>query len=268
MKAIHRWLAAVLFAAVMPLYAADLARPAPGPTKEPKYQSPPRYALAVFGPQGGTRVWLVLDGHVLYVDRNGNGDLTEAGERLEPKNPSDGSNRFGNPGLHTHFDIFDFELTAPQGKGSTRFRLWHWIRDEKFQPKTDFDRARHQEWREHGWENATLWRKVGEKESAQNPVLFSRSPEEAQVCHFDGALTFGLKMGEQQRLKRGRAGSDLSLYIGTPGRPARKSTLRTFSPLLCEEVPAGAYPVVAIAFPGKGPGAKTVHLRVPLKERC
>jgi hypothetical protein len=27
------------------------------------------------------RVWLVLDGDVLYVDRNGNGDLTEKGER-------------------------------------------------------------------------------------------------------------------------------------------------------------------------------------------
>src|SRR5262249_24604292 len=28
------------------------------------------------------RVWLVLDGDVLYVDRNGNGDLTEADKRV------------------------------------------------------------------------------------------------------------------------------------------------------------------------------------------
>src|SRR5262249_4307689 len=45
----------------------------------------PRYCLLVFGPEAKTRVWLVLDGDVLYVDRNGNGDLTEAGERMAVK---------------------------------------------------------------------------------------------------------------------------------------------------------------------------------------
>src|SRR5262245_45111521 len=51
--------------------------------KEPKYQSQPRYALLVFGPKADRRAWLVMDGEdVLYVDRNGNGDLTEEGERV------------------------------------------------------------------------------------------------------------------------------------------------------------------------------------------
>jgi hypothetical protein len=36
----------------------------------------------VFGPEGKDRVWLVLDGDTLYVDRNGNGDLTEYGEKI------------------------------------------------------------------------------------------------------------------------------------------------------------------------------------------
>ena len=53
------------------------------PSKEPAYRSKaPKYGLLVFGPEGKDRVWLVLDGDTLYVDRNGNGDLTEAGEKV------------------------------------------------------------------------------------------------------------------------------------------------------------------------------------------
>src|SRR5262245_50021257 len=55
--------------------------------KEPAYQSKsPKYCLLVFGPEAKTRVWLVIDpdARLLYVDRNGNGDLTEKGERVEP----------------------------------------------------------------------------------------------------------------------------------------------------------------------------------------
>ena len=54
--------------------------------KEPIYQSKaPKYCLLVFGAEPATRVWLVLDGQYLYVDRNGNGDLTEEGERIAGK---------------------------------------------------------------------------------------------------------------------------------------------------------------------------------------
>jgi hypothetical protein len=48
----------------------------------PSYKSKPSYCLLVFGPQAKTRVWLVRDREILYVDRNGNGDLTENGERF------------------------------------------------------------------------------------------------------------------------------------------------------------------------------------------
>jgi len=52
--------------------------------KEPAYRTKsPNYALLLFGPEARLRVWLVMDGEVLYVDRNGNGDLTERGERFD-----------------------------------------------------------------------------------------------------------------------------------------------------------------------------------------
>jgi hypothetical protein len=51
--------------------------------KEPAYTSKAQeYCLVVFGPKAETRVWLVRDGDALYVDRNGNGDLTEPGEAM------------------------------------------------------------------------------------------------------------------------------------------------------------------------------------------
>ena len=59
--------------------------------KEPAYQTKyPRYALLVFEPEGKDRVWLVRDGATLYVDRNGNGDLTEAGEKIGVDRPKAG----------------------------------------------------------------------------------------------------------------------------------------------------------------------------------
>lgn len=60
--------------------AADLTKIDRSIVKEPAYKSKPKYCLLVFGPAAKTRIWLVLDGEVLYVDRNANGDLTEMGE--------------------------------------------------------------------------------------------------------------------------------------------------------------------------------------------
>src|SRR5262245_100008 len=72
-----------------------LARVERAIAKEPKYQSKsPRYCLLVFGPEARFRVWLVQDGDALYVDRNGNGDLTESGERIEKKTGEAGSRRW------------------------------------------------------------------------------------------------------------------------------------------------------------------------------
>src|SRR5215510_10565134 len=75
--------------------ACQLLAPAPGWSqdlasiprqilKQPKYQSgQPKFALLVFGPKAETRVWAVVDGDTLYLDRNGNGDLTEPEDRFD-----------------------------------------------------------------------------------------------------------------------------------------------------------------------------------------
>src|SRR5262249_40448562 len=54
----------------------------------------PRYCLLMLGREAKTRIWLVFDSvpdplrpgndkNYLYVDRNGNGDLTEPGKQVE-----------------------------------------------------------------------------------------------------------------------------------------------------------------------------------------
>jgi hypothetical protein len=50
--------------------------------KEPTYQSTPRYALLLFGKEAELRVWMVLDGGMVYIDRNADGDLTAKDERF------------------------------------------------------------------------------------------------------------------------------------------------------------------------------------------
>jgi hypothetical protein len=69
----------------------DLAKVDRRIAKQPRYTAKePLYGLYVFGPRAATHVWAVLDKSeegkgeydVLYFDRNGNGDLTEPGERL------------------------------------------------------------------------------------------------------------------------------------------------------------------------------------------
>src|SRR3954451_24836546 len=90
-----RFLSLVLLAVgVAAAPAADLARIDRTIKKEPVYLSKsPKYGLLVFGPKAETRIWIVLDlaaepsdpdgsKNFLYVDRNGDGDLTGADEKV------------------------------------------------------------------------------------------------------------------------------------------------------------------------------------------
>src|SRR5437870_12141796 len=75
-----------------PATATDLSKVDRTIKKEPAYKGKPKYCLLVFGLEAKTRVWLVLDGATLYADMNGNGDLTEPGERCEGKQTGPGAN--------------------------------------------------------------------------------------------------------------------------------------------------------------------------------
>src|SRR5260370_24798597 len=74
---------------------ADLSKIEKAIKKEPAYQTKtPRYGLLGFGPDAADRVWLVWDGNTLYVDRNGNGDLTEPGKKVVAEKPRAGRSEY------------------------------------------------------------------------------------------------------------------------------------------------------------------------------
>src|SRR5713226_8794451 len=116
------WFFAAAFLFLAPLaQAADLAKIERKITKEPAYQTKtPKYCLLVFGPEAKSRVWLVQDGDVLYVDRNGSGDLTEKGKSVKIKQESDNSCFFEAGDLHvdglTHTGLSVWQMKASPGQ--------------------------------------------------------------------------------------------------------------------------------------------------------
>lgn len=159
--------------------AADLTKMDQTIRKEPSYQGKPRYCLLVFGPETKTRVWLVVDGDVLYVDRNGNGDLTE---------PNEKASWTGNKCIAG-------DLTCVPGKdGHTELRL-----------------------RKHGSViEVSLWYddkrySVGHQEA--DPFEFADRASEAPVAHIGGPQSIKLSYYWPEA----RQPLGLFVWVGTPG---------------------------------------------------
>jgi hypothetical protein len=250
--------------------AADLARIDRGIGKEPAYQSRPLYCLLAFGPEARHKAWLVLDGDVLYVDRNGSGDLTrpecrvtktadpycerlfEAGDltvggrtytglqaRVDPAKAAAG-------GAYAEMPMFrDFLAAHPDGKLYTVSvevpfaKPFADVRDGSPLKKT---------------------RHFAAEYDATGVLQFAGRREEAPVIHFGGPWT--LWPDGQQRLVRGRA-EDLVLRLGTPGRGPG-----TFA-CICYDllVPAAAKPHVRVEYPAPA-GQKPAVRNYVLEDRC
>jgi hypothetical protein len=100
-------------------FAVDLTKIERKIAKEPAYfSSSVGYCLLVFGPAADKRVWLAWDGKDLYVDRNGNGNLGEPGERiLGPRKPpaEDELVQLGTTQLTAFGDECTLETTLERG---------------------------------------------------------------------------------------------------------------------------------------------------------
>lgn len=94
-------------------------------TKEPQYTGSPRYALLVLGADAETKVWMVEDGNLLYVDKNGNGDLTDDGPPITQTN----SRQFNGTNRDCQY-VLD-ELQPIGGSRVTDFCLRRWNYGDK-----------------------------------------------------------------------------------------------------------------------------------------
>lgn len=245
--------------------AADLAKIQRKVAKEPAYHTKtPKYCLLVFGLDAKTRIWLVQDGDALYVDRNGNGDLTEDGKRVKVKQSSDSYRSFevGDitiDGLtHTGLSVTQMKA-SPEAVGNDE----EWQRIKKSGPEPWM-------W----WVRITAERVADDKRDLPKKVayvingdgagmlLFADKPQHAPIIHLNGPFTLAL----QDRKQRLIPGEKIMLQIGVGPQGVGPGTFAFV--LYPNTIPTDVYPEADITFPTKSPGREAIKKKYTLKQRC
>ena len=237
-------------------------------SKEPAYQTKQvKYALLVFGPEAKTRIWLAVDGESVYVDRNGNGDLTEEGEKVAAANnellTSRGIVVFELKDLpaeklvHKNFTLLvsALELFASQDDSARDFLVKN-PGAKTFQLTGEIEMP--------GWNGNGVGGRVVQRTfytDARGLLQFADKPEAAPIIHFGGSWQVAL-FGPQ-KLTLGRD-VDLVLGVGTPGIAPGTTTWIDYAGV----IPETAFPTAAITFPVRNPGAEPVTELYELKRRC
>lgn len=252
--------------------AVDLAKIDRAIRKEPAYKSEPRYALLAVGERAEHRCWLVIDGDdVAYLDRNGNGDLTDEGERIDLDREATDKIKMGGSGSVKAMHVFPLGDVA--GSQLT-FQLW--VRDPAYDAAQDESLREypemlkaHQQMRDLGLLNGSLYRTAVGGMQAQIPLALTTRPEDAQICHLLGPLTFALNRNDRQRLEPWPKRTVFDLNIGTRGLPPRGWTHGgfDFAPLTTSEVPETVNPVARFEYPA-GPDGKPLRQEQTLLQRC
>jgi hypothetical protein len=231
--------------------------------KEPAYRSAPRYALLVFGPQAKFRVWLAFDGDTLYIDRNGNGDLTDPGERFEPSEEpvENAMNRGTSYEVGTLED--PFTKVAYSGVRVQRVAIRPGYTPRTEEEKAGFAklRARDPEYEIGGM--VRIFVQSGGKVTQFGTPRCSTRPAEANILHFDGPLSFHLVEIDGCEVRLGDKPTDFRVELVTPGLGRFANTIVGH-----EIVPEGVAPVAEFEFPSGKPGGPAIKAKYSLTGRC
>jgi hypothetical protein len=214
-------------------WGADLTKIDRTIAKQPVYKNKPAYCLLVFGAEAKPRVWLVLDDDVLYVDRNGNGDLTEDGKRVTFA-------RKRKPDTVSRIDAG--KITAKGVPENTCVRLA--LSDEMTSITSSSEGG--------------LSQCAGD--DVRGGLQLGDQPQTAPIVHFYGPLV--LQPDRRHTLARIGEPTQLWTHLGTPGLGAG-----TFAWQGYEKVPKGVHPVAEFEFPAaaaKGP----IKAKLVLDHRC
>jgi hypothetical protein len=202
--------------------------------KEPAYRAPPQYCLVLLGREPA-RLWLVSDGVTLYVDRNGNGDLTEPGEAV--------------PFKAAGFASF-FAATFPGGREGVRHTNVH-------------IGVRQRDWEKDQGGHWAVRAEVGGRYPMYALVhKFARKPEDAPVVHLGGPLRMGLHELESGSLARGGQ-AELAAHVVCQ-YPGVEKAFVDVDRWQRKDV----HPVAEVRLPARALGAEPVTLRMPLTRRC
>ncbi len=201
------------------------------PQVEPGYEmGEPSYCEIALGPGAKARRWVVRSGPTLYVDLDGDGNLTEPGERQQ--GAADGQ-RMSFPAV---------ELTA----GAQRYTLTCWFEAGHPVLRLRDPRGRH-------------WKAWGDE---AGPLRFATLATQAPVIHFDGLLWMGIET-QQAVVERERGVFRVCAGVGCHGRGAG-----SFAHLEYAAVPLDALPVARVTFLSAESGDPPVSVTADLDQRC
>lgn len=236
---ISDWLAALALLAVSsaPAAATDLTKIDRTIAKEPVYKNKPKYCLLVFGPEAKTRIWLVHDGDLLYVDRNGNGNLTEKDELLRLDEPREMIAREYGAEPADHYRRWTVgDITSADGKTKYTGLIVSVCRDVwGFDMRTHH----HLEYLTQGFH-----------------LQFADRPQDAPIVHFAGPLAANLRTDS---LIRGQT-RELWAALGTRGL-GKGAFVIIFDDKLYNETRL----VGEIEFPAKVVGAKPIKVKTEFR---
>jgi hypothetical protein len=223
--------------------------------------------LLVFGPQAKTRVWLVRDGDTLYVDRNGNGDLTEAGEKVaayaRDSKPDENVYTFQagdvRDGKHLHKDLVVSMVKLADFADSDEAVKAHVRKDPQargYMVAIEMEIP--------GLEGRGAGGRVIQQAvfaDYHGLLKFARKPRDAPIIHFGGPLQISLFY--PQRLQVGRS-VDVTLGVGSPGLGAGTMAFLFYDSV----IPRTAYPKLEITYPPVRPGVPPLKELYELRGRC
>jgi hypothetical protein len=242
--------------------------------KEPIYQTKaPQYGLLAFGPEGADRVWMVLDGDVLYVDRNGDGNLTEAGKKIMAEKkpdwaPADEGYAFQVDDLHVggrahkalRVEFIPFKRYAGTSLGK-RADVQHVLEKDpnalSVSVRVDAEMP--------GLTGEGLGGRVvftAGPADLNGPLVFAKTPDQAPVVRCAGPLEITF-YEELPSLRVGRD-TEMGLVVGAPGIGPG-----TFASLDYEKtIPRSAKPVVELVLQSSKEGVPPIKETFEIKGRC
>ncbi|MFL5340583.1 MAG: hypothetical protein ACJ8F7_10575 [Gemmataceae bacterium] len=239
----------------------------PPALKEPAYKSKPKYLQLHFGPEAKQRAWLVLDGDTLYVDRRGDGDLSQPDCKVAARSekgrvPEEegwgfeaGELRLGGK-VHKGLSVGVVPLKSFAAR--EEIRAMPAVRDALKKDAATVVATLALDVESTRFKGAGVGGRIQQMAGPidlDGVLQFGAKPADAPAVHFDGPLQITF-YNSRPTFRAGRS-ADAVLVVGSPGRGPG-----TFAMLNYEDtIPEHVFPTLEVTYPG---GKELFEL----KERC